>query len=647
MHKFEQFPTCRGAMLLMIALAGYGAHASDGDLSERAAAESDRQEQHELVISGSPAKTASFGQAYSFRPTAAGVIGTEVRFSIEGCPPWARFSIATGRLSGTPTTQQKGAYGDIIISVRNHGRSASLSAFSIDVGPSSSPTPTPTPVPTPVAGPTISGSPVSTGTASASTASASLPAFSIQVQSAVTTPPTSPPPASTAGGNAGVVQGVVPTNVCTTAMVGSHATYDVGPGQAYADLNTIPFGSLVAGDVVNIYAQPNQQPYKTKLGLRAQGTAANPVVINGVSDAACNKPILDFAGSQTAPGSANVFTSVQYGERLGGVTIMRNTHTDAYGVYEPQFIIIQGLQLQDAPNGATYTTLAGGTDTFADAACLWVEQGTDITIRNNIMTNCAFGIFTMAKDGMLSETVQRIDFANNRVYGNGVSGVYLDHNFYVQASSPITEGNFIGTLRPGALGSSFKSRSARDIIRRNTIVCAARCLDLVESDDQQNGIAALPTYGTDYVYSNTINSSGPEAIHYGGDNFGEQNSAGFTTTVFVPTSAQPYRQHLRFWNNTYTVTTNTYRDNVFSLSAQQTQADAWGNTFNLSGFTGAGQESWLNWAGTLRLGPANTTNGTAPIDAINNGPGDTAIPGIYSVTTGTPIPADPLLPLLN
>jgi hypothetical protein len=713
MHKSERFFLLRGAVLLVMALSSYGARASDVNVREGAVAEPSRREQPQLVISGSPAKTAALERSYTFQPTTSGVVGTEVRFSIEGCPSWGRFSMATGRLSGTPTAEQMGSYRNIVISVSNHGRYAAMPAFSIDVGTSSL-TPIPTPVP-PVApvsvGVTISGSPATSVTAgqaysfqpiaagangktfsysiankpawanlatttgaltgsptvaqigsypaivisvSNGAASASLPAFSIQVQSAVSVQPVSPqpvstvnPPVSTAGGNAGVVQGVTPTNVCTTAMVGSHATYDVGPGQAYADLTTIPFGSLVAGDVVNIYALPNQQPYKTKIGLRAQGTAANPVIINGVSDAACNKPILDFAGSATAPGSANVFTSVQYGERLGGVTIMRNTHTDAYGVYEPQFIIIQGLQLQDAPNGATYTTLAGGTDTFADAACLWIEQGTDITIRNNIMTNCAFGIFTMAKDGLLSETVQRIDLANNRVYGNGVSGVYLDHNFYVQASDPITEGNFIGALRPGALGSSFKSRSARDIIRRNTIVCAARCLDLVESDEQQNGIAALPTYGTDYVYSNTIISSGPEAIHYGGDNFGEQNSSGFTTTIFVPTSAQPYRQHLRFWNNTYTVTTSTYRDNVFALSAQQTQADAWGNTFNLAGFTGAGEESWLSWAGTLRFGPANTTNGTAPIPAINNGPGDTAIPGIYSVTTGNPIPSDPLLQSLN
>jgi hypothetical protein len=675
MREIQRSAMFATVMLLFAALAGCGQGASDSTTA--AAAAPATIPNAPPVISGSPSTTVTAGQNYNFQPTAAAANGGALTFSISNLPTWATFSAATGSLTGTATMAQVGTYANIVITVSDGANSASLPAFSIVVSASNqAPTISGTASTSVVAGQAYSFQPTAAGAAgktltysianqppwatfsnttgsltgtptaaqvgtysnivisvSDGTASASLAGFSIQVQAVV------PPAPSTAVGNAGVVQGVTQTDVCTTAMVGSHATYNVGPGQTYADLNSVPFGTLVAGDVVNIYAQPT--PYKTKIGLRAQGTAAAPIVINGVTDAACNKPVLDFAGAQTAPGSANVFTSVQYGEHLGGLTIMRNTRTDAYGVYEPQFIIIQGLQLQDAPNGATYTTLAGTTDTYAAAGCIWIQQGTDVTIRNNIITNCGFGIFVMAKDGLLSEASVRLNIANNRVYGNGVSGSYTEHNLYVQAADPVVEGNFIGQVRAGSLGSSYKSRSSGEVFRRNTVICSARCLDFVQSEDQQNGIAAQPDYGTDYVYSNVIVSSGPEAIHYGGDNMGEQNSNAVTSVVFVP--PVPYRKHLRFWNNTYTLTTSTYKDWIVHLSAQETGMDAWGNTFNIN-FTGGGQLSWLQYAGQLRLGPLNVINGTQPVDAQT---GAGAIAGIYSVTTGNPIPADPKIQQLN
>jgi hypothetical protein len=245
----------------------------------------------------------------------------------------------------------------------------------------------------------------------------------------------------------------------------------------------------------------------------------------------------------------------------------------------------------------------------------------------------------MAKDDVLSETTMRVDIANNRVYGNGVVGAYSEHDLYVQAASPIVEGNFIGPNRSGSQGSSYKSRSSGEVFRHNYVLCTARCLDFVQSEDQRNGIVKQPDYGTDYVYSNTIISTGPGAIHYGGDNMGEQNSSGITSTVFVPPT--PYRRHLRYWNNTYTLTTDTYKDNVFALSSKDTEVDAWGNTFN---FNFTGQElSWLYFAGTLRLGPGNVINGTKI--ALDAQVGATA--GIYAVTAGNPVPSDPRIQQLN
>jgi hypothetical protein len=443
---------------------------------------------------------------------------------------------------------------------------------------------------------------------------------------------------ATGDGNSGVPQGLTGTDVCTTALVGSHMTYDVGPGKAYAEIDSVPFGSLVAGDVVNIYARPT--PYLAKFGLRAQGTASQPVIINGVSDADCKKPILNFDGAKTAVGSDSPGNLVfeGYNEGLGGIVIKRGPSTqDPYGVYEPKFITIQGLQVQGARKGAAYTTLAGVASTYGSAGCIWIQQGEDITVRNNIVSDCAFGIFVMAKDEMLSETANRVTLANNRVYGNGVSGSYSEHGFYVQAANPVVEGNYIGAVRSGSTGSSYKSRSSGEIFRNNTVECSALCMDFVQSEEQTNGIAKQPDYGTDYVYGNTVISTGPPVIHYGGDNMGEQDQSAGPT--FIP--PVPYRKHLRFWNNTFNLTTSTYRDNVFRLSALETEVDAWNNVFNLN-FTGAGNLSWVDVAGTLRLGPGNVINGRQPIAQ-----GQNAAVGNYSVTTGASIPNDPLLSQLG
>jgi hypothetical protein len=86
-----------------------------------------------LQISGSPPPSVVAGAGYVFQPSVSARSGTEVSFSVTHKPDWATFSITTGRLSGTPTSAQTGAYGDIVISASDGWRRASLPAFSITV----------------------------------------------------------------------------------------------------------------------------------------------------------------------------------------------------------------------------------------------------------------------------------------------------------------------------------------------------------------------------------------------------------------------------------------------------------------------------------------------------------------------------------
>jgi hypothetical protein len=84
-----------------------------------------------ITLSGTPAKTATVGTKYSFQPTAKDSAGKAVSFSVANKPSWATFSIASGLLSGTPTSAQTNS--NIVISASDGSTSASMPAYTIAV----------------------------------------------------------------------------------------------------------------------------------------------------------------------------------------------------------------------------------------------------------------------------------------------------------------------------------------------------------------------------------------------------------------------------------------------------------------------------------------------------------------------------------
>lgn len=440
----------------------------------------------------------------------------------------------------------------------------------------------------------------------------------------VVTPPN--PPGTGTGTNAGVRQGESETKVCTTRIEGKVKTYDVSSD---ADAAMVPWDSLQPGTAVNINHKPTA--YQFKFGLSVHATADLPVVINGVTDAGCNRPVINFAGSTSAPLNTATLNAAapQYSEGLGGIVLKRPV--GSWEGPKPAFITIRGLELRGARAGATFKTLRGTNYTFSDAAAIYVLDGEDITFENLAVTDNDFGIFTQAKDETLLHAAERITIRNSRIWGNGRARNWFDHNAYIQSANPLIEGNFFGKLRDESLGSSFKDRSSRAVIRWNTFVASARAIDLVQTENNTQGIAKRPDYGTDYVYENTIISDGPEAIHFGGDNMGEQEGGGLVNP------GVPYRKTLYFWNNKVTLNAGNdwWRVNVFDLSLSTTTVHAWGNTFTLGGGRSGGEFSWLQWAGQLKLG-TNTVNGIQPGNARSD-----ANPAAWSITTGN---APPTLP---
>ncbi len=290
-----------------------------------------------------------------------------------------------------------------------------------------------------------------------------------------------------------------PATACSTALTGSHATYNVGPGLSYTELTDVPWLRLQAGDVVNIYYRST--PYRTKFGLRAQGTASAPVVINGVTDSACNRPEISGANAATAVDSQ----AISFGkdiQPLGLIQIYRLS-TDPWDTFTPDHITIQNLKLTGAKNGNTFTNQAGVATSYDNfSAAIYAVRVHNLTVENCEITGNGVGVFTNTKGDAPDGYSANVIIRRNLIYLNGNVGRQTEHNLYVQARRALYEGNFIGQAYGG---SSLKDRSSGTVIRYNKILASARALDLVETEEETyTNLQQDPLYQHAWVYGNII-----------------------------------------------------------------------------------------------------------------------------------------------
>lgn len=437
---------------------------------------------------------------------------------------------------------------------------------------------------------------------------------------------------------------------------GSGTRYDVYDD---ADFASVPMGDFVAGDVLNIHY--NVTPYNVKLAFRGQGTESNPIRIVGVTNIAGQRPQFDFNGATTAAtcntASHTVISATEeYGDMLGGIVIKTSSEdvNNNYGTVLPQWIQIENLELYGAADGNSYTTIDGNPDDYGSSAGIYFLRSEDCMVKNCVIYDNGFGIFSQAKDEIAWATNTRLTVRDCRIYDNGVSGSYLEHNLYVQGISPLIEGNYIGQVRAGSPGSSYKSRASGEIFRYNYVEGSARVCDWVHAEEQSNGVAAQSDYGTLYVYGNTFvndhnlpQGGALNALHVGGDNLGEdENSYVDPTTEYL---SQCY-----FWNNTIinrSVDGSTpYRFAFFDLSiavgnpstnqTAPTTVDAWNNIFLVdSSSTPSFRYSWVQYAGRVNLRGNNLVYGGTVEDATDQ----STQPTFYEINSlGTIITGDPV-----
>ncbi len=319
--------------------------------------------------------------------------------------------------------------------------------------------------------------------------------------------------------------------------------YSVGPNQPYENIHDVPWDRLTAGDTVRIFYRPT--PYKEKIVIRTSGTLEHPIRICGVASDSGQRPVLDGDGAVNRLDDAEAYGRYEPMEGLAMIMVYNRDYN-----LKDSHIIIDGLHIKNTKSNFSYTRINGSLDTYEEgAACIRIQAGDNIIIRNNELENCGNGIFTMSQGYNEAHLTRHILIEGNYLHHHGQPGSNRYHSLYIQAIGAVYQYNYFGPNAPGSQGTTLKERVAGSVIRYNWFDSgSARSLDLVEVEDAapwyieaeyrawasaegveidlqrlQKVQEAERAYRSTLVYGNFFNHIGSETIagslvHYGWDN---------------------------------------------------------------------------------------------------------------------------------
>jgi hypothetical protein len=397
------------------------------------------------------------------------------------------------------------------------------------------------------------------------------------------------------------------------------ATYNVGPGQTYSSIASVPWESLVPGDIVQIHWRTT--PYKEKWVINRRGTAAQPIIVRGVPGPAGQFPIIDGDGATTRP-------QLGYYSEARGIINIATITSGATDVF-PAYIVVEGLEIINArPAKADgtpirYTNRAGALQTFPNnAAAIYVEKGEFITLRNNIIRDNGNGLFTISSDD--PNLVSRdILIEGNWIYGNGNPGSSREHGTYCASQRITYQYNRYGRMVSGSIGGALKDRSSGVTVRYNWLEGTNRQLEILDAEDSVL-LRNDPSYRESFVYGNVfIEGTGDgnrQVMQYGGDHPGMEH--------------QFRKGWLYFFNNTVVSTRTDGSTTMFRISSNDESADIRNNIFYVTAggsnlrllADDAGnaaqvnyRNNWFNTGWVVSLGAHTATNGGGNI--TGSGPG--------------------------
>lgn len=331
------------------------------------------------------------------------------------------------------------------------------------------------------------------------------------------------------------------------------ATYHVGPAVGQIpQLAGVPWGALQPGDVVNINVKPGG--YHEIIQISASGTAAQPIVIRGIPDAATGElPVIDGDGAVIDP---HVDFQLPLLEKLGLIIVSPRKQTYVYGKTFPSYITIESLALRNAmydPTGTLHLNdQHGGAQIYSSFACgIYIEFAHHLTVRGCEISNNGNGLFANSKF-LEAKSSADLLIEKNYFHDNGqptIAGVtngYGEHHIYIESAGAIYQYNRFGPLRPGCHGCMIKDRSSGTVIRYNSVVTTegSEVFAILDPQGGSGWIDQQPDYRDAFVYGNviTLASSAGSAAGNGVMWFAALNGAN--------SYPQQHRGTLYFYHNT-------------------------------------------------------------------------------------------------
>ncbi len=421
---------------------------------------------------------------------------------------------------------------------------------------------------------------------------------------------------------------------------GNGTDYRVGEGQTYPSLSKVPWDTLGAGDTVRIFYQPT--PYKEKILIRSGGTVENPLRICGVSGPNAERPVIDGNGARNIPTDHTAYTDYAPMEGLAVVMIYNQDYDQ-----KDSNIIIDNLHIKNGHPTHSYIRTNGRTEHYEDgAACIRIQAGDNIVIRNNELEHCANGIFTMSQGYNEAHLTRNILIEGNYLHGHGQDDSSRQHSLYIQAIGATYQYNRFGPNNPKSSGTTLKERVAGSVIRYNWFESgSSRSLDLVEVEDaapwyieaayrqwaSNEGVAidaerlaavkaAETAYRATFVYGNFFDHVGSKTVagslvHYGWDNDPELSRKG----------------HLYFYNNTVSIRedrSDNWRFRLFDMRLYRESApvvpseeivEAFNNIVYFNSETAGADPAYMcmsNNSGTVNLGVNWISSGWQRAEAV-------------------------------
>ena len=250
--------------------------------------------------------------------------------------------------------------------------------------------------------------------------------------------------------------------------------YEVGPGQKYPTIRSVPTNTWAPGSIMRIHnldaTGANPTTYHESTRIMAGGTPTQPVIMCGVPDSVGNLPVLD--GQNAASGAWNTVSTQPYGiVEIWGEGAYNETY--ASGGLGPDYVVLSGLATQHAGLGYNYIPSSGGSALAQwdiDGACINVLSGQHLLIEGNDMNLCSNGLFVgnnSAGGYGYSSVTEFLYIRGNRMRNSGFATYFKSHDAYVQSFWGVVEGNRFDSTAVGSNGDALKWRGTEGIFRYN------------------------------------------------------------------------------------------------------------------------------------------------------------------------------------